>query len=84
LRVFENRVLRVMLGPKREEVAGGWRRQHNEEYLIRFRDIIWAINSRRMRWAGNVARMSKFVPVLLTEHHAKKAYWSGGIAPRIL
>jgi hypothetical protein len=59
--VLESRAVRRMIGPKREEVAGGWRTLHNEElhnlYASPF--IIRAIKSRRMRWAGHVARMIK-------------------------
>ena len=59
LRVFDNRVLRKIFVPRRDEVAGEWRQLHNEElsdmhcspYIVR------VIKSRRMRWAGNVARM---------------------------
>jgi hypothetical protein len=61
LRVFENRVLRQIFGPKRDEVIGGWRKLHNEEFhnLYFSPSIITRriIKSRRMRWAGNVARM---------------------------
>jgi hypothetical protein len=59
LRVFENRVLRRIFGPKREEVAGGWRRLHNEETrkLYTSPNIISVIKSRRIRCAGHVARM---------------------------
>jgi hypothetical protein len=59
LRVFENRVLRRIFGPKREEVAGGWGRLHNEELhnLYASPNIIRVIKSRRMRWAGYVAWM---------------------------
>jgi hypothetical protein len=57
--VFENRVLRRIFGPKRDEVTGEWRKLHNEKlnnfYLSP--DIIRQIKSRRMRWAGRVARM---------------------------
>jgi hypothetical protein len=58
LRVFENRVLRI-LGPKRDEVTGGWRKLHNEELhnLYPCPSIIRVIKSRRMRWAGRAARM---------------------------
>jgi hypothetical protein len=51
--VSENRVLRRIFGPKREEVAGGWRRLHNEELynLYTSPNIIRVIKSRRMRWA---------------------------------
>jgi hypothetical protein len=57
--VFENRVLRRIFGPKRDEVTGGWRKVHNEELhgLYSSPSIIRAIKGRRMRWAGHVARM---------------------------
>jgi hypothetical protein len=57
--VFENRVLRRIFGPKRDEVTGEWRKLHNEELNIFYSspDIIRQIKSRRMRWAGHVARM---------------------------
>jgi hypothetical protein len=59
LRVFENRVLRRIFGPKRDEVTGGWRKLHNEELhnLYSSPSIIRMIKSRRMRWAGHVARL---------------------------
>jgi hypothetical protein len=59
--VFENRVLIRIFGPKRDEVIGGWRKRHNEELhnLYRSPSIIRIIKSRRMRWAGHVARMGK-------------------------
>jgi hypothetical protein len=58
LRVFENRVLRRIFGPKRDGVTGEWRRLHNEELnaLYSSPTIIRVIKSRRMRWAGHVAR----------------------------
>jgi hypothetical protein len=54
LRVFENRVLRRILGPKRDEVTGGWRKLHNEELhgLYSSPGIIWVIKARGMRWVG--------------------------------
>jgi hypothetical protein len=57
LRVFENRVLRRMFGPKRDEVTGSWRKLHNEELhgLYSAPSMIWGINARRMLWAGHVA-----------------------------
>jgi hypothetical protein len=59
LRVFENRVLRRIFGPKRDEVTGEWRKLHNEELhnLNSTPDIIRQVKSRRIRWAGHVARM---------------------------
>jgi hypothetical protein len=60
LRVFENRVLRRIFGPKREE-DGLWRKLHNDELnsLYSSLNIVWVIKSRRMRWAGHVARMGE-------------------------
>jgi hypothetical protein len=60
--MFENRVLRRISGrPKRDEVTGGWRKPHNEELhnLYSSPNIIRMIKSRRMRWAGHVARMGE-------------------------
>jgi hypothetical protein len=61
LRVFENRVLRRIFGPKRDEVIGGQRKLHNEELhdLYCSPSIIRIIKSRRMRWAGHVACMGE-------------------------
>jgi hypothetical protein len=61
LRVFENRVLRRIFGPKRQEVAGGWRRLHNEELhnLQLSPKIIRLVKSRRIRWTEHIARMGK-------------------------
>ena len=57
LRVFENRVLRRIFWPKRDEVTGEWRKLHNEELndLYCSPNIVWVIKLRRMRWAGHVA-----------------------------
>jgi hypothetical protein len=59
--VFENRVLRRIFGPKRDEVTGEWRKLHNEELrdLYSSPRIIRIIKSRRMRWAGHVVRMGE-------------------------
>jgi hypothetical protein len=73
--VFENRVLRRIFRPKRDEVIGGWRKLHNEELhnLYCSPSIIIIIKSRRMRWAGHVARMGE----------KRYAYWNfGGKAGR--
>jgi hypothetical protein len=61
LRVFENRVLRRVFGPKRDEVTGEWRKLHNEELkdLYSSPSIVQVVKSRRMRWAGHVARMGE-------------------------
>jgi len=61
LTVFENRVLRRIFGPKRDEVSGEWKKLHNEEIndLYCSPNIIWVIISRRMRWARHVACMGE-------------------------
>ena len=59
MRVFENRVLRRIFGPKRDGVTGEWRKLHNEELndLYCSRNIVRVIKTRRMSWAGHVARI---------------------------
>jgi hypothetical protein len=61
LRVFENKVLRRIFGPTRDEVTGEWRRLHNKELydLYSSPNIIRVMKSRRQRWAGHVARMGE-------------------------
>ncbi|KAJ4431945.1 hypothetical protein ANN_20554, partial [Periplaneta americana] len=61
LRVFENKVLRTIFGPKRDEVTGEWRKLHNTELnaLYSSPDVIRNIKSRRLRWAGHVALMGE-------------------------
>ena len=61
MRVFENRVLRRLFGPKRDEVTREWRRLHNEELsdLYSLPNIVRVVKSRRMRWVGHVARMGQ-------------------------
>jgi hypothetical protein len=61
LRVFENRVWKRIFGPKRDEVTGEWRKLHNEELHILYSspNIIRQIKSRRLRWAGQVARIGE-------------------------
>jgi hypothetical protein len=59
--VFENRVFRRIFGPKRDEVAGEWRKLHNEELndLYSSSNIVRVIKSSRMGWAGHVARLGE-------------------------
>jgi hypothetical protein len=60
LRVFENKVLRRIFGPKRDKVTGECRRLHNKElYALYSLNIIRVVKSRRLRWAGHVARMGE-------------------------
>jgi hypothetical protein len=61
LRVFENRVLRRIFGPKRDEVTGEWGKLHSGELhnLYSSPDIIRQVKSRKMRWAGHVACMGE-------------------------
>ena len=61
LRVFENKVLRSIFGPRRDEVKGDWRKLHNEELndLYVLPNIVRVIKSLIMRWAGHVARVGE-------------------------
>jgi hypothetical protein len=75
--VLENRVLRRIFGPKRDEAKREWRKLHNEELhsLYSSPDIIWQVKSRRMRWAGHVARMGeerKVYKVLMGKPEGKR------------
>jgi hypothetical protein len=90
LRVFENRVLRRIFGPKRDEMTGKWRKMHNEELhnLYSSPDIIRQIKSRRMKWAGHVTRMGeerKLYKVLVGKPEGKRLLgrprrrWEDGI-----
>jgi hypothetical protein len=61
LRMFENRVLKRIFGPKRDEVTGQWRKLNNQELhdLYSSPTIVRVIKSRRMRWSGHVSRMGE-------------------------
>jgi hypothetical protein len=61
--LFENRVLRRIFEPKRDEVTGEWRKLHNGELndLYRSPNVVRVIKSRRMRWVGHVASMGRNV-----------------------
>jgi len=79
LRVFKNRVLRRIFGPKRDEVAGEWRKLHNEELNVLYSspNIVWVIKSGIMRWAGHVAHMGegRVVYRVLVGNHGRKNHW---------
>ena len=75
-RVFENRVLRRVFGLKRDEVTGEWKKLHNEELseLYSLPNIVRVVKSRRMRWAGHVARME--------EGRGVQGFWWGDLRER--
>ena len=77
LRVFENRVLRRVFGPKRDVLTGEWRKLRNEELndLYSLPNIVRFAKSRRMRWAGHVVRMGEdrgVQRVLVGKHEGKR------------
>ena len=83
LRVSENRVLRRIFGPKRDEVTGEWRKLYNEKLndLYSSLNIFRVIKSRRMSWTGHVARIGKrrFVyGVLVGKHEGKRPLGRSG------
>jgi hypothetical protein len=61
VRMFENRVLRRVFGPKRDKVTGEWRKLHNKELkdLFSLPNIVRVLKLRRMRWAGHLAHMER-------------------------
>jgi hypothetical protein len=75
--VFENRVLRGIFGPERDEVTGEWRKLHSAELhnLYSSPDIIREIKSRRMRWAGTHGRGEKCVQGFGGKVRRKKITW---------
>jgi len=80
LRVFENSVLKRIFVPKRDEVTREWRKLHNEELndLHSSPSIVRVIKSRRMRWAGHVARMRErrdVYRVLMGKLERKRQLW---------
>jgi hypothetical protein len=87
--VFENRVLRRILEPKRDEVTGEWKKLHDEKFhnLYSSPDIIRQIKSKKMRWAGHVARMGeerKLYKVSVGKPDGKRPLGSQGIDGRII
>ena len=84
LRVFENRVLRKVFGPKRVEVTGEWRKLHNEELNDSYSlpNIVRLVKWRRIRWTGHVARMGKdrgVQRVLVGKPEGKSSNPTGGM-----
>ena len=80
LRVFENRLLWRVFGPKRDGVTGEWRKLHNEELndLYSSLSTVRVIKSKRMRWAGNVACLWEkrtIYRILVGKPEGKKATW---------
>jgi hypothetical protein len=89
LRVLENRELRRILRPKREQIPGRWRRLHNEELrnLYGLPDIIRVIKYGKMRWAGNVARigeMRNVYKILVSKPEGKRPSDDLGVDRKIL
>ena len=77
LRVFENKVLRKIFGAEKDEIAGEWRKFHNAELHACYSspNIIRSLKSRRLRWAGHVARMEQSrnaYRVLVGKHEGKR------------
>jgi hypothetical protein len=89
LKVFGNRVLRRIFGPKRNKVTGEWRKLHNEELddLYPSHNIVWVIKLSRMSWMGYVARMGERRGVyrVLVGKSEGKGHWEDlGIDERMI
>jgi len=89
MRVFENRVLRKMFGPRRNEVTREWRRLHNEELndLYCSPNIVRVIKMRRMQWAGHVVHMGveRGVYRVLGRNRREGDHWGDlGVDERII
>jgi hypothetical protein len=89
LRVFKNTVLRRILGPKRVEVVGGWRRLHNGELcnLYASPNVSRMIKSRRVRWVGHVAHMGEMrnaYKILVSKLEEKSPLGKLGIGGKIM
>jgi hypothetical protein len=85
LRLFENRVLRKIFGPKSEE-AGSWRKLHNDELhsLYSSPNIVRVIKSRRMRWAGHMTRKGKVFTGFWLRGPKARDHWEDlGVGGRI-
>jgi hypothetical protein len=81
LKVFENMVLRRIFGPERDEVTWKWRRLHNEELydLYCAPNIFQIIKSRRMKWAGHVARTGDIAAYRILVEVSVRSGWEGNI-----
>jgi hypothetical protein len=83
LRGFENRVLRRILEHSKDEVTGKWRKLYNEELndVYSSLNIVPVIKSRRMRWAGHVARMGSrgLYRVLVGKPEGNRRFWRPGV-----
>jgi len=86
LRVFENRTLRRLFGPKRDEVTVEWRKLHKEELrdLYSLPNIVRVVKSRRMRWAGHVARMGEGRGVHRVQPEGKRPLGDSDVDERII